>query len=270
MTRSVEHNGAASFRYSLAFKLWSAKQVKSKAAFRLWYAKQVLGGERELRLVHALCHPARLTLDVGSNRGLYAVAALSHSSGVLAFEPQPYYAEFLRKFMPRRIDVRECAISDHRGTATLLVPSDPRMHAEAHLSAADGNETRHGAFVELSVATLSIDQVVTEPVGLIKIDVEGHELAVLNGASNVIQNWRPNVIIEIENRHAVGAVERAFAWFAARRYRGYFLRGDVLVPADGTESEPKKYVYNYIFLPFERELTVQPSLFAALRGVFTV
>jgi hypothetical protein len=61
----------------------------------------------------------------------------------------------------------------------------------------------------------------------------------LNGASNVIQNWRPNVIIEIENRHAAGAVERAFAWFAARQYRGYFLRDDGLVPADGTESEPK-------------------------------
>ena len=68
----------------------------------------------------------------------------------------------------------------------------------------------------------------------------------------------------------MGAVERAFAWFAARQYRGYFLHGDVLVPAGEKESEPKKYVYNYIFLPSERRLTVQPSLSAALRGVFTV
>src|SRR5262249_2550066 len=202
---------AGSIWEDYAFGLWSAKQIRTKAAFRLWYVKHVLRGEPELRLVAGLCDPARLTLDVGANRGMYSIAALRFSKGVIAFEPQPHYAKFLKTFMPKQVRIVECAVSHSAGVATLLVPSDPRYHAEARLSNEGESAADAGArFVETSVRTVPLDDVVDEPVGLIKIDVEGHELAVLEGARRVIESSRPNIIIEIEDRHQPGAVRRAW------------------------------------------------------------
>jgi FkbM family methyltransferase len=259
--------GPTAPRNALAFKLWSAKQIRSKTAFRLWYIKQVLKGERELRLVHSLSDPQRITLDIGSNRGLYAVAALRFSKRVIAFEPQPHFATFLRRYLPPSIDVRECAVSDTAGTATLLMPADPRFHAEARLSSA-GAATSN--FVPVVVPTIRLDNIIRDHVGLMKIDVEGHEFAVLNGAIELIDSSRPNIIIEIEDRHCPGAISRVFQWFQAKSYKGYYLKENVLSPADNIGERQTRYIYNFIFLPSERPPTMRASILAALSGVLAL
>jgi FkbM family methyltransferase len=267
--RNSAGRATGTLKEDMSFRFWSAKQIQSKMMFRLWYLKQVLSGERELRLVHSLSDPKLVTLDVGSNRGLYAVAALPYSRSVLAFEPQPYFASFLRKYLPPKVEVHECAVSDVAGSATLQVPSDPRFHAEARLSTqVDTGTGEVGNFVPVKVPTLRLDDVIREKVGLMKIDVEGHELAVLNGATAIIDRYRPNIIIEIENRHRDGAVASAFRWFEARQYHGFYLQGNALQRAEELSSEVSgPDVYNFIFLPAERPPTMRPSLFAALSGV---
>jgi FkbM family methyltransferase len=257
-------------RDTISLRLWAAKQVQSKATLRLWYAKQVWKGERELRVVHSLSDPNRITLDIGSNRGLYAIAALRFSKRVVAFEPQPYFASFLRRYMPAGVEVRECAVSDTVGTATLLVPTDRRFHAEARLSLPAMNMNMAPNFVPVAVPTTRLDDAIRDYVGLIKIDVEGHELAVLNGANNLIDSSRPNVIIEVENRHRAGAVSDAFQWFRARQYRGYCLRDNRLLPTEGTGEELHVRPYNFIFLPSERQPTMQASTLAALSAMLTL
>jgi FkbM family methyltransferase len=256
---------AGTLREAISLRLWSVKQIRGKATFRLWYLKQVLAGERELRFVHCLSDSNRLTLDVGSNRGLYAVAALPYSRGVIAFEPQPHFAAFLRRHMPATVEVRECAVSDTTGTATLLMPSDPRFHAEARLSSSGGLGE---ACVPTLVRTARIDDIVSDDVGLIKVDVEGHELEVLNGATNLVDRCRPNLIVEIEDRHKPGAVSRALQWFERKQYRGYCLRDSSLLPFDGMgPSDRGGLPYNFIFLPNERAPTMRASILAALFAV---
>jgi FkbM family methyltransferase len=257
-------------RDAISFRLWSAKQIQSKATFRLWYMKQVWRGERELRLVHSLSDPGRTTLDIGSNRGLYAVAALRFSKRVVAFEPQPRFAAFLRRYLPPTAEVRECAVSDTAGTATLLVPVDPRFHAEARLSAPNSAAPASSNVVPVVVSTVRLDDIIQEPIGLMKIDVEGHELGVLNGASRLIDSWRPNIISEIENRHRPGAVAEAIEWFWARRYRGYCLTDNALSAIGSMGEGQGAQPYNFIFLPAERPPTMRASLLAALSGVLMV
>jgi FkbM family methyltransferase len=251
-------------RDAIALRLWSAKQIHSRAGLRLWYLKQVLRGERELRLVNSLSDPNRLTLDIGANRGLYSIGAVRYSKGVVAFEPQPYFASFLRRYMPATVEVRECAVSDTTGTATLLMPADPRRHAEARLSFADDPGA---AYVPTVVSTVRIDEIINDDVGLMKIDVEGHELAVLNGASKLIDISRPNIIIEIEDRHSPGAVSRAFQWFEGKQYGGFFLKGATLLPVNRIGPDQERWPYNFIFLPGERRPTMRPSVLAALSAV---
>jgi len=267
----VREAGSIAEKYTL--RLWSAKQVRTKAAFRLWYLKHVLRGEPELRLVAALCDPERLTLDVGANRGMYSVAALRFSRGVIAFEPQPHFADLMRRLLPKGVRIVECAVSHRGGVSTLLVPKDPRYHAEARL-APEEELVESGAARSTPVRTVSLDEVVDDPVGLVKIDVEGHELAVLSGARKLIDASRPNIIIELEDRHQSGTLARAWDWFEERNYEGFCLKNGQLIqirpPIGGNASGRNGYIYNFVFLPSERKQTPRPSLWPALSSVLAV
>ena len=68
-------------------------------------------------------------------------------------------------------------------------------------------------------------------VAAVKIDVEGHELAVLRGARELIERYAPTVVVECEVRH-VGrpGLEEVLAFFSTRGYRGFFARRGRLTP----------------------------------------
>jgi hypothetical protein len=167
------------------------------------------------------------------------------------------------------------AASDTDGNATLLVPADPRFHQEARLSTPGDGPLRAAAkYLEVTVEKKRLDDIVVEPVGLIKIDAEGHELSVLEGASMLIESYRPNIIIEIEERHRAGATISTFRWFEDKRYRGYVLKNGTLVsqkePGEQSKQEhpiEEPYVYNFIFLPEERAPALCPSLWRAMAGL---
>ena len=81
-------------------------------------------------------------------------------------------------------------------------------------------ESELGA-VAFPVRASRLDDFALEGVGFVKIDVEGHELAVLQGSRETIARDRPVVVVEIEERfHPDGAWRDVFAWFAVLGYRG--------------------------------------------------
>ena len=56
----------------------------------------------------------------------------------------------------------------------------------------------------------------------IKIDVEGHEAAVLPGATATIDRERPRIVIEIEQRHLDCPISDIFDQIRVHGYRGWF------------------------------------------------
>ncbi len=73
---------------------------------------------------------------------------------------------------------------------------------------------------EIKIPTVTIDSLNLANAGFIKIDVEGHELAALRGATATIGGGH-NFLIEAEERHRKGAVTSVFTFLSNDDYSGF-------------------------------------------------
>ena len=218
--------------------------------------------EVELRVLPALVDPARIAVDVGANVGLYTGALLPLCARVIAFEPHPRLARILRAFPRDRVEVRRELLSDRAGQDCALeveLAGHREMDALAHVAT---GAPRAGAR-RFAVRSATLDQLAGEPIGFVKIDVEGHELAVLEGARGLIAAQAPVFLVEAETRHRAGAPGDVFAFFAGVGYSGFFLHAgqaravaeyhpalqDEALLTGYRRREEAGYVNNFIFLP---------------------
>ena len=95
------------------------------------------------------------------------------------------------------------------------------------------------------------DEVGGRRVDLVKIDVEGHEMSVLRGASVTLRKYLPAMLIEIEQRHLDCPIQDVFAEIDDIGYVLYFIDGPALRPI--SEFDLKKHlssVMQQVFTPF--------------------
>jgi FkbM family methyltransferase len=221
------------------------------SAYREWR-----WGDPYVRLLRYLCDSHRTSIDVGAHAGSYTWFLRRYSTRCIAFEPNPQLAAVLRRRFPAGVDVRDLALSDHPGKAVLRIPvrsakPDPgRATIEADNLLAGASAILGEAEVEI----VTLDQAIDEPIGFIKIDVEGHELKVLRGAERILAEHQPNMILELEDRHNPGIVAAAFAHLGERAYRGWFLEAARIVPISAFNPErhqnaqhPERWVNNFVF-----------------------
>jgi FkbM family methyltransferase len=186
------------------------------------------GLEPELRLVPLVCDPTRAFVDVGAHEGRFTRVALRHATRVLAVEPDATCAPGLAR-LSARVEVVVAALGDLPGRARFHVPEldgRPLRTRGSLLAGADPGLPVRSLEVDVSC----LDDVVLGAVGAVKIDVEGHELAVLRSGEATLARERPALIVEIEERHRAGAVAEVSAWLDARGYDGFFLERGVLAP----------------------------------------
>ena len=210
-------------------KRWLAPAAKTLAPRRFWRRKygilQRLGESRaDIQLVASLCDPDRVSLDIGASIGEFTIAMLASSDSVIAFEPRPAQArELVSMFdaVGAAVRVEAVALSDQPGvTAMRVVESDPgrsTIDDSNQLTDADG-----GAVHTVDVPVRRLDDLALDNVGLVKIDVEGHELAVLRGAVDTLRRNRPAVVVEAEERHHPDAVAAITELLSGLGYAGYF------------------------------------------------
>ena len=195
------------------------------AAQRLWD-----DGEPEARLLPALCDPTRAAVDVGANVGAYSWHMRRYARLCHMFEPNPDLAAKLAIGFALRGGVRlhRVALSDQPGTAVLRLP---HLGAEELIGLATidtGNTLAGLAVREIPVPLRRLDDIKLGDVGFMKIDVEGHELAVLRGATALLRASRPNLLIEAQERHRPNAVHGLAAFLAPFGYSGCFLHDGAL------------------------------------------
>jgi FkbM family methyltransferase len=192
----------------------------------------------EIRALVGAIRPGEAAADVGAHKGAYLpwLARAAGAGGlVVAFEPQPDLARYLERACHAarlsNVRVEPAGASDAAGTRRLHVPgeegSSPGASFEAAVAAASAGRDLDAPVVALD------DYFVNERrrVAGLKVDVEGHELAVLRGAGRLLERFAPLVVVESEARHTgEDGLARLLAFFAERGYEGWFVRRGQLVP----------------------------------------
>lgn len=166
-------------------------------AARCFYEADVLMKCREIHL------PGTTVIDAGANIGNHAVFfAAVLGARVHAFEPSPDNLTLLAmnvasNALERLVWISGQALGATRGAATV------------HAGPADNRGTACVSFGAGETEVAALDDVpIGGPVGLIKVDVEGAEVAVLEGAAGLIRRWLPDLMIEAATPPAFHAVAR--------------------------------------------------------------
>ncbi len=139
-----------------------------------------------------LADPGETVLDAGANVGVMS-NLLAHAVGpagrVVSFEPHPLIFETLKRNVSRwrsidgleQIDIRQAALSSSTGVLPLAIDPDVFAHNKGTASL-ERPDPRHATDVD----TVRLADEFTDPIGVLKLDVERHELAALQGAEPLL------------------------------------------------------------------------------------
>jgi FkbM family methyltransferase len=189
-----------------------------------------------IRVFESLLRPDSIVLDVGANIGFYSLLAASQlqDGRVHSFEPVPVNVERMKRNIALNgfdnITLNPQGAAGQAGQATLYVPADDIYNIPGYRStdAASLNQGLATTTTEEAVELVTLDDYVQQQsiihIDLIKIDVEGAELGVLEGAETLLERFRPQVLMEINTRALKQAGKTPadiFAFWQARHYAVY-------------------------------------------------
>lgn len=211
--------------------------------------------EEEMFYLQELVAPGQVAIDIGANVGIYTgwLARLVGTSGrVLAVEPYPPVFEKLVRNVHRmhatNVTTFNEAIGDETGWTSLELPSsrggsvnDPYIHIKA------------GSGLGGDVPMSTIDEIARreslDRVNLIKVDVEGYERFVINGARATIRRFHPLILVEIFDRWAMrysSGFREVDEMLADLDYSGYLLDKGRLSRVRGPPPTTSR---NFFYMP---------------------
>jgi FkbM family methyltransferase len=153
--------------------------------------------EREsVRLIRRILRPGMTCIDAGAQTGFYTclMASIVGEAGMVhAFEPMPASYGLLVK-----------NVQENRFEARVRTYQLACSNAATEIEASQVGSMYVAGVVPgcppVSMGAAPVDEIVREPVGLIKIDVEGHEPAAIEGMRHLIQRSHPVIVSEC-NEH---------------------------------------------------------------------
>lgn len=142
---------------------------------------------------------AKFVLDVGSYGGLFGIAAAHMKNQVVAIEPMPIMVKRTKANQALngvQYEVVQAAASDKAGKA--IIGFNPSVVLTSGASLESKN------VAQMEVKTIVLDDYFHQPVGAIKIDIEGHEPSAIRGGMKMITKNKPWMLVEVlqdQDRH---------------------------------------------------------------------
>ncbi|NLF31684.1 MAG: FkbM family methyltransferase [Planctomycetes bacterium] len=250
--------------------------VRLRRGIRMWLDPRdfvsrdlYIAGEYEppvARVFDALVRPDDVVFDVGANIGFFSllsarrIRSAAGSGQVHAFEASPPIQDLLRRNLALNnadnVTLHPLAVCDHDGTAQFHTAAGDYLGLSS-LRALDGSST-----TTHTVRCARPDSLRDlPPPTLLKIDVEGAEMQVLQGARGCIDAGQPWIIFELTDaylRQMGSSSTEILRWLTDRGYALHHIATDGLHPLDPTDRR----AVNVLASPSGR--TPPPSLQALL------
>ncbi len=157
-----------------------------------------LEGPRSREVITKAIAPGMNCLDVGCHLGsvLCQMVRCSPQGKHTAIEPLPYKAEWLRNRYPN-VTIIEAAVSEQEGEVEFTWNKSRPGFSSLASEGPAGDELER-----LQVRTRPLDEMVppSQPIGFMKIDVEGAELMAFRSARRIMTEDRPTVLFECARR----------------------------------------------------------------------
>jgi FkbM family methyltransferase len=194
--------------------------------------------EDEIRFVRRLLQPGQSVIDIGANYGVYTLSmaqVVGPTGRVWAFEPATRTAQLLAESIAangfRQIELERSAVARTSGTGRLSLNANAEINALVDSrSAADGEQ------VPLVTLDACLQRHGWRSIDFLKIDAEGAEAEILQGARRFFAECSPLVLYEVREKGRLRLeLMDDFAAFGYAPYR--LVPGlDLLVPFDAGES----------------------------------
>lgn len=204
-------------------------------------------------------------LDIGANVGtfLYQFENKLKHQNIYAFEPNKKLNIRLKRLFPS-MNIFSVALSDENTTAQFKVPiiKGKMVASRGTLNTSYKEKDEENSYTE-TVEVVKLDDWTKskniQKIDFIKIDVEGNEMKTLLGGKNTIQQFKPTLMVEMEQRHhnqpiwnKISEVEN---WGFEANYlnRKTFtlekLTEEILLTNISDEKNKTDYINNIIFIP---------------------
>ena len=196
-----------------------------------------------------------VVLDIGANVGAFTRAFVKASRTpklVLSFEPSSYVFSILR-IVTKRLDKVQChkiALSSKAGTVDLQTPikaSGSLRVGLSHIGTASDGDTLTETVPTRRLDDFLADQGI-ESVDVVKMDVEGAEQMVVDGAPDLLKRIRPLWYVEIDESRAQrfgDSAQMLFATFTGNGYKAFRFDDNFnLQPVSGIGAAS-----DYLFVP---------------------
>ena len=215
--------------------------------------------ENEIDLLKRFIKPGTDSIDVGVYRGVYSYEMSKYSKKVHSFEPNPLIFKYINKNLKKisnNIDLYNFALSNENKVSNLRIPiRDKKMNKENYeehylMGRATVHELNNFQDYEKFEITLKkIDDFnFDNEISFMKIDVEGHEIEVIEGGKLFIKKNKPVLLVEIEERHSKKNIHHSIDYINGLGYNSYFYDENNLKKT--SELKNMKLFTNFIFLPY--------------------
>ena len=216
--------------------------IPNQLYIRRLVLKEWIKGRKDIKILKHLINKGKNSIDIGAYKGVYTFLLAKCSEKVYAFEPNPKSFNILKKSVKKNVNVFPFAITNKSGTDFLKIPKGKKGYSNQGGSLRNVKLDKN--FGKIKVITKKLDDINLKNIGFIKIDAEGSELNVLNGAKKIIKKYKPTLLIEIEERYISEPIEKSLKRILDFGYNGFALIGDILTPLkyfDGNKNHRIDY-----------------------------
>ena len=158
--------------------------------------------EPDLQIAELLVTPQSHFIDIGANIGVYTKHLSGFVGKVVSIEPVPRTYSILESIITRfeltNVEPKRIAISNKVGQTDIAVPNESGTINYYRATIETSEITGSGMTFEIQTETIdSLFLKSGENISLIKCDVEGHELACIEGSMKYLERYKPAWLIEI-------------------------------------------------------------------------